>query len=86
MRKFPFHQLSLHRLVRFLRVIKLIRRLLINSVYAPLNQQHSWAKWANSATFNYLFYILYVIAVLVNFLGCLWCAAFSLLEGGGRAA
>uniref|UniRef100_A0A1D1ZXT6 Cyclic nucleotide-binding domain-containing protein n=2 Tax=Auxenochlorella protothecoides TaxID=3075 RepID=A0A1D1ZXT6_AUXPR len=59
------------RLVRFLRVVKLIRKLLVNAVYAPLNQS-SWMKWASSATFHYLFYIVYVIAVLVNFLGCMW--------------
>lgn len=66
----PPSSLPSPRLVRFLRVFKLIRRLLVSSIYAPLDSS-SWLKWLRNPSLSYISYILYVIVVMVNALGCM---------------
>ncbi|GAB4817520.1 hypothetical protein N2152v2_004566 [Parachlorella kessleri] len=60
------------RLLRFLRVVRLIRQLLSSCIYASISLESKIFKFMRGQNFMYLVYIIYVILVMVNFLGCLW--------------
>lgn len=66
------HVLLWCRLMRFLRVIRLIKSLLQNCIYAALSVESKYLQFLKGQNFMYLCYIVYVILVMVNFIGCLW--------------
>jgi len=60
------------RLFRLVRVGRLVKRLLSQSLFASVQIQYKFFKFLGNQNVTYLLCISYVLLVLINLLGCIW--------------